>query len=41
MAAITEEIAMMGRLDNPHIIRCLGATRQESHFNIFFRVDAR
>ena len=35
VAAITEEISMMGRLDHPHLVRCLGATRDGCHFNIF------
>ena len=35
IATITEEISMMGRLDHPHLVRCVGATRDSCHFNIF------
>ena len=33
--AITEEIHMMAKLNHPHIVRILGATRQGCHFNMF------
>ena len=26
---------MLGRLQHPNIVRCLGATQVEGHFNIF------
>ncbi|GAB6029131.1 Mitogen-activated protein kinase kinase kinase 1 [Chamberlinius hualienensis] len=32
---IEEEIRMMSRLNHPNVVRCLGATRQENHFNVF------
>lgn len=30
-----EEVAMLGRINHPNIVRCLGATQLEGHINIF------
>lgn len=35
LARLREEIAMLGRLSHPNIVRCLGATQQDGHVNIF------
>ena len=35
LARLREEIAMLGRLSHPNIVRCLGATQQDGHINIF------
>lgn len=35
ISSITEEIQMMAKLNHPHIVRILGATRQGCHFNMF------
>ena len=32
---LREEIAMLGRMNHPNIVRCLGATQHEGHINIF------
>ena len=32
---LREEIAMLGRMNHPNIVRCLGATQHETHINIF------
>ena len=32
---LKEEVAMLGRLRHPNIVRCLGATQVPGHFNIF------
>jgi mitogen-activated protein kinase kinase kinase 1 len=32
---LKEEVAMLGRLRHPNIVRCLGATQVVGHFNIF------
>lgn len=32
---ITAEIQMMAKLNHPHIVRIMGATRQGCHFNMF------
>ena len=32
---VEEEIQMMSRLNHPHVVRILGATRQGCHFFMF------
>ena len=32
---IQEEVAMLSRLEHPNIVRCLGATKEATHFFIF------
>ena len=32
---LREEIGMLGRMNHPNIVRCLGATQHEGHINIF------
>ncbi|RMX49549.1 hypothetical protein pdam_00017438 [Pocillopora damicornis] len=32
---IEDEISLLGRLQHPHLIKCLGATKHAGHFNIF------
>ncbi|XP_067027287.1 mitogen-activated protein kinase kinase kinase 1-like isoform X1 [Acropora muricata] len=32
---IEDEISLLGRLQHPHLIKCLGATKHTGHFNIF------
>ena len=32
---IEDEISLLGRLQHPHLIKCLGATKHTAHFNIF------
>ncbi|KAL9951014.1 hypothetical protein ACROYT_G043600 [Oculina patagonica] len=32
---IQDEIFLLGRLQHPHLIKCLGATKHTGHFNIF------
>ena len=32
---IEDEITILGRLQHPHLIKCLGATKHTGHFNIF------
>ncbi|XP_068726656.1 mitogen-activated protein kinase kinase kinase 1-like [Montipora capricornis] len=32
---IEDEISLLGRLQHPHLINCLGATKHTGHFNIF------
>ena len=32
---LREEIAMLGRMNHPNIVRWLGATQHETHINIF------
>ncbi|XP_070563625.1 mitogen-activated protein kinase kinase kinase 1-like [Ptychodera flava] len=35
VSAILEEIAMLARMDHPHVSRLIGATQQGAHFNLF------
>lgn len=35
MKRLREEVAMMGRLRHPNVVRCLGAVHVQGHFNIF------
>ena len=32
---IEDEISLLGKLQHPHLIKCLGATKHTGHFNIF------
>lgn len=33
--SIMDEITLLGKLQHPHLIKCLGATKHAGHFNIF------
>ena len=35
MKRLREEVAMLGRLRHPNVVRCLGAVHVQGHFNIF------
>ena len=32
---LTQEVTMLGRLNHPNVVRCLGATQHEGHINVF------
>ena len=32
---LTQEVMMLGRLNHPNVVRCLGATQHEGHINVF------
>ena len=33
--AIEDEVSFLGRLQHPHVIKCLGATKHAAYVNIF------
>ena len=32
---LTQEVSMLGRLNHPNVVRCLGATQHDGHINVF------
>ena len=32
---LTQEVTMLGRLNHPNVVRCLGATQHDGHINVF------
>ena len=35
LSRLRDEVAMLGRINHPNIVRCLGATQHDGHINIF------
>ena len=35
LVRLKDEISMLGRINHPNIVRCLGATQHDGHINIF------
>jgi len=35
LSRLRDEVAMLGRINHPNIVRCLGATQHDRHINIF------
>ncbi len=35
LSRLKDEVAMLGHINHPNIVRCLGATQHDRHINIF------